>query len=146
MTALTLAQASVIIDKALEHGRQQKLKPLTVAVLDAAGVLKAFKREDQGAALLRPDIAFAKAWGCLGMGVGARRLSQMAEARPHFMAALIETSGGRMVPVLGGVLVRDAAGEVVGAVGISGDTSENDEAAAVAGIKAAGLTADSGEA
>ncbi|WP_119420375.1 GlcG/HbpS family heme-binding protein [Desertibaculum subflavum] len=146
MSALTLAQASTIVDKALELGRQKSFKPLTVAVLDVAGVLKAFKREDQGVALLRADIAQAKAWGCLGMGVGARRLSQMAEARPHFMAALIETSGGRMVPVLGGVLIRDAAGQVIGAVGVSGDTSENDEVAAVAGIKAAGLVADSGEA
>lgn len=146
VSALTLAQASTIVDKTLEAGRQRNLKPLAVAVLDAAGVLKAFKREDQGFALLRPDIAFAKAWGCLGMGAGARRLSQMAEARPHFMAALIETSGGRVVPVLGGVLVRDAAGQIVGAVGVSGDTSENDEMAAVAGIKAAGLVPDTGEA
>ena len=146
MSAITLAQAATIIDKALEQGRQQNMKPLTVAVLDAAGVLKAFKREDGGQALLRPDIAQAKAWGCLGMGVGARRLSQMAEARPHFIAALIDASGGRMVPVLGGVLVRDAQGQVVGAVGVSGDTSENDEVAAVAGIKAAGLVADIGEA
>lgn len=146
MSALTLAQAATIVDKALELGRQKGFKPLTVAVVDAAGVLKAFKREDQGVALLRPDIAQAKAWGCLGMGVGARRLSQMAEARPQFMAALIETSGGRMVPVLGGVLIRDAGGAIVGAVGVSGDTSENDEVAAVAGIKAAGLAADTGEA
>lgn len=146
MSALTLAQATTIVDQALAHGRRQNLKPLTVAVLDAAGVLKAFKREDSGIALLRPDIAFAKAWGCLGMGVGARRLSQMAESRPHFMAALIETSGGRVVPVLGGVLLRDGQGQVVGAVGVSGDTSENDEVAAVAGIKAAGLVPDIGEA
>lgn len=145
MSALTLAQAATIVDKALELGRQKSFKPLTIAVLDTAGVLKAFKREDSGVALLRPDIAQAKAWGCLGMGVGARRLSQMAEARPHFIAALIETSGGRMVPVLGGVLIRDAGGAVVGAVGVSGDTSENDEVAAVAGIKAAGLVADTGE-
>jgi uncharacterized protein GlcG (DUF336 family) len=146
VSAFTLAQATTITDQALAHARQQNMKPLTVAVLDAAGILKAFKREDGGQALLRPDIAQAKAWGCLGMGVGARRLSQMAEARPHFIAALIEASDGRMVPVLGGVLVRDAAGQIVAAVGVSGDTSENDELAAVAGIKAAGLVPDTGEA
>jgi uncharacterized protein GlcG (DUF336 family) len=145
MSVLTLAQASIIVDKALEHGRAQKMKPLTVAVLDAGGHLVAFKRED-GSSLLRPQIAQGKAWGVLGMGFGGRELARRAAAAPTFMGALMDASGGRIIPVPGGVLIRSSEGAIIGSVGISGDTSEQDEACAVAGIKAAGLVADTGEA
>jgi uncharacterized protein GlcG (DUF336 family) len=141
---LTLAHASVIVDKALEKGRELGFKPLTVVVLDAGGHLKAMKRED-GSSLLRPEIAGGKAWGALGMGFGGRELARRAAANPVFIQALSVASGGRVVPVPGGVLIRDAAGEIAGAVGISGDTSENDEACAAYGIVCAGLVADTGD-
>ncbi|HEV8027276.1 MAG TPA: heme-binding protein [Stellaceae bacterium] len=141
---LTLAQAALIVDKALEHGRALKLKPLTVAVLDAGGHLVAFKRED-GASILRPQIAQGKAWGVLGMGFGGRELARRAAAAPVFVSALMDASQGRVIPVPGGVLIRGGEGGIVGAVGISGDTSEQDEACAVYGIKAAGLAADTGD-
>jgi uncharacterized protein GlcG (DUF336 family) len=141
---LTLAQAALIVDKALEHGHTLKLKPLTVAVLDAGGHLIAFKRED-GASILRPQIAQGKAWGVLGMGFGGRELARRAAAAPVFVSALMDASQGRVIPVPGGVLIRGGEGGIVGAVGISGDTSEQDEACAVYGIKAAGLAADTGD-
>ena len=141
---LTLAHASVIVDKALEKGRELRFKPLTVVVLDAGGHLKAMKRED-GSSLLRPEIAGGKAWGALGMGFGGREFARRAAANPAFIQALSVASGGRVVPVPGGVLIRDAAGEIAGAVGISGDTSENDETCAVYGISCAGLVADTGD-
>lgn len=145
MTALTLAAAAAIVDQALEHGRKLKLKPLTVAVLDAGGHLTAFKREDRSS-ILRPQIAQGKAWGVLGMGFGGREFARRAAAAPVFLNALMAASGGRVIPVPGGVLIRAADGEIIGAVGISGDTSENDEACAVHAIKAAGLVPDTGEA
>jgi len=145
MSALTLAQASLIVDKALEHGRSQKLKPLAVAVLDAGGHLVAFKREDH-ASLLRPQIAEGKAWSVLGMGFGGREFARRATTGPLFLTALMAASNGRIIPVPGGVLIRDGAGTIIGAVGITGDTSDNDEACAVAGVKAAGLTPDTGAA
>jgi uncharacterized protein GlcG (DUF336 family) len=141
---LTLAQASVIIDKALEKGRELGFEPLTVVVLDAGGHLKAMKRED-GSSLLRPEIAGGKAWGALGMGFGGREFARRAAANPVFIQALSVASGGRVVPVPGGVLIRGAAGEITGAVGISGDTSEHDETCAVYGIACAGLVADTGD-
>jgi len=144
MTALTLAQASIIVDKALEKGRELKLQPLTVVVLDAGGQLKALKRED-GSSLLRPEIAGGKAWGCLGMGFGGREFARRAAANPVFLQALMAASGGRIVPVPGGVLIRDGGGEIIGSVGISGDTSDKDEECAIHGIRSAGLTPDSGE-
>lgn len=144
MNALTLEKAALIADRALEEGRALGLQPLTVAVLDAGGQLKLLKRED-GSSLLRPEIACGKAWGVLGMGFGGRELARRAAAAPLFMQALYDASGGRMVPVAGGVLVRDAAGAIIGAVGISGDTSDNDEICAVAGIRAAGLAPDTGD-
>jgi len=141
---LTLAAASLIVDKALEKGRELKLKPLTVVVLDAGGHLKAAKRED-GSSLLRPEIAGGKAWGVLGMGFGGREFARRAAANPAFVQALSVASGGRIVPVPGGVLIRDAQGEIAGAVGISGDTSENDETCATYAIGSAGLKADTGD-
>ncbi len=145
MTVLTLAQASVIVDTALARGRELKLAPLTVVVLDAGGHLKAAKREDNSS-LLRESIAGGKAWGVLGMGFGGRELARRAaKMPPSFFDALIGLSGGRMVPVPGGVLIRNADGEIVGAVGVSGDASEKDEDCAVHGIKAAGLAPDTGD-
>lgn len=142
---VTLAQAVLIVDEALGHGRRLGLKPLTVAVLDAGGHLVALKREDKSS-LLRPQIAQGKAWGALGMGFGGREFARRAAAAPAFMAALMDASDGRVIPVPGGVLIRTAAaGAVIGAVGISGDLSEQDEACAVQGIKAAGLVPDTGD-
>ena len=141
---LSLDQASIIVDKALEKGRELGFQPLTVVVLDGGGQLKAMKRED-GSSLLRPEIAGGKAWGALGMGFGGREFARRAAANPAFIQALSVASGGRVIPVPGGVLIRDAAGGVVGAVGISGDNSENDETCAVYGIACAGLVADTGD-
>jgi uncharacterized protein GlcG (DUF336 family) len=144
MPSLSLDKASLIVDKSIEKGRELGFEPLTVAVLDAGGQLKAFKREDRSS-LLRPEIAMGKAWGVLGMGLGGRELARRAAKVPAFFNALSVMSGGRMVPVPGGVLIRSADGEILGAVGISGDVSENDETCAVHGIEAAGLSADTGE-
>jgi uncharacterized protein GlcG (DUF336 family) len=138
--SVTLAQASTIVDTALKKGRDTDCAPLTVAVLDAGGHLVAFKREDKSG-ILRFDIAYGKAWGALGMGFGSRELGDRAAKNPLFFGVLASVAQGRLVPVPGGVLIRDAAGTVVGAVGISGDTSDKDEVCAVAGIEAAGLKA-----
>ena len=140
---LTLAQASTIVDVALKTGREKKFAALSVAVLDAGGHLVAFKREDKSG-ILRFDIAFGKAWGALGMGFGGRTLAGRAPKSQLFFTMLAAASQGRFVPVVGGILIRDAAGDVIGAVGISGDTSENDEMCGLAGIEAAGLKADPG--
>src|ERR1700741_395037 len=143
MSVLTLAQASVIVDAAMKKGRESNLAPLSVAVLDNGGHLVAFKRDDK-AGILRFDIAFAKAWGALGMGFGSRTLASRAAKTPQFFTMLAAASGGRIVTNPGGVLVRNAAGDIIGAVGISGDTSDKDEACALPGIEAAGLKADPG--
>ena len=145
MSSLTLAQAATIVDAALAKGRDIDCAPLTVAVLDSGGHLVAFKREDRSG-ILRQDIASGKAWGALGMGFGSRELADRATRMPVFITVLSAVSQGRLVPVPGGVLIKNAAGEVVGAVGISGDTSDKDEACAVAGIAAAGLEAQTGAA
>ena len=141
--SITLDQAGIIVDTALKKGRALNLGPLTVAVLDAGGHLVALKREDRSG-ILRPDIAIGKAWGALGMGFGTREIAERAKAMPIFYSALTPLSQGRLVPVPGGVLIRDRQGDVIGAVGITGDTSDNDEACAVAGIEAAGLSAQVG--
>jgi uncharacterized protein GlcG (DUF336 family) len=144
--SLTLGQATTIVEIALKKGRETSCAPLTVAVLDAGGHLKAFAREDESG-ILRPQIAIGKAWGALGMGLGSRafakRIAEQPQA-PSFFSALAAASEGRMVPVPGGVLIRDASKSVIGAVGISGDTSDKDEACALAGIAAAGLVGDTG--
>jgi len=143
--SVTLAQASIIVDTALAKARELKLHPLTVVVLDAGGHMVAMKREDKSG-ILRGEIATGKAWGTLGMGFGGREFARRAAAGGAvFLQALMAASGGRIVPAPGGVLIRDDAGEIVGAVGISGDTSDKDEACAVAGITAAGLKPDTGE-
>jgi len=143
MSELSLEVVSLIVDKALERGRELDLAPLTVVVLDAGGHLKAAKRED-GSSLLRPEIAMGKAWGVLGMGFDGRELARRAARAPQFFTALTELAGGRMVAVAGGVLIRSAAGTILGAIGISGDASEKDEDCALHGIAAAGLVADTG--
>ena len=140
MIPLTLAQASTIVDVALKTGRDNKFAPLSVAVLDAGGHLVAFKREDK-AGILRFDIAFGKDWGALGMGFGSRELSERAGKNPVFFGVLATVSQGRLIPVPGGVLIKDDGGAVLGSVGISGDTSDKDEVCAIAGIEAAGLKA-----
>ena len=141
--SVTLARASTIVDVALKKARDSNLAPLTVAVLDSGGHLVAFKREDKSG-ILRFDIAFGKAWGALGMGFGSRTLASRAAKTPQFFTMLAAASGGRMVTNPGGVLIKDASGTIVGACGISGDTSDKDEMCAVAGIEAAGLKADPG--
>lgn len=142
MPALTLDHARMILDTALATGRDKGFKPLAVAVLDARGALKAFAAQD-GTSLRRGEIARGKADGALALGVGSRALAKMAAERPAFVAAATHAVGGSLVPVPGGVLVM-SGGEVVGAVGVSGDLSDNDEVCAVAGIEAAGLTAETG--
>ena len=145
MGTVTLDQASIIVDKALERGRALKMKPVTVVVLDVGGHLTAMKREDRSS-LLRPEIAFGKAWGVLGMGFGSREMFRKASAPINTVSAWVAASGGRMIPApAGGVLIRDAAGEIIGAVGVTGDTADNDESCAVHGIVAAGLVPDTGE-
>jgi uncharacterized protein GlcG (DUF336 family) len=143
MQSLTLAQASTIVDVAIKTGRDKKFQPLSVTVLDAGGHLVAFKREDKSG-ILRFDIAFGKAWGALGMGLGSRTLAERAANTPQFFTMLAAVSGGRMVTNPAGVLIRDADGDIIGACGISGDTADNDETCAIAGIEAAGLKADPG--
>ncbi len=137
---LKLSDASTIIDVALAEGRARSLAPLVVAVLDAGGHLVAYKRED-GAGIVRFDIAFGKAWGSLGMGFGTRELTERAAKNPAFITVLASVSAGRMVPSPGGVLILDNAGIVIGAVGISGDIGDNDELCAIVGIEKAGFRA-----
>jgi len=141
MSKLTMDQAAAIIDAAIDHGQETKCNPLTVAVLDAGGHLVAFKRQDNSG-ILRPEIAIGKAYGALGFGLGSRGLK---DKNPQFLGAVAAASGGRMVPVPGGVLIRHiSTSDIIGAVGISGDNSGNDEACAIAGIEAQGLAADPG--
>jgi uncharacterized protein GlcG (DUF336 family) len=140
MIALTLKQANLIINTATHIARELNLAPLTVVVLDTAGHVKAMQRED-GASMIRQQIATAKAWGAVNMGVSSRSLAGVASQRPDFMNALIDVAGGRIMPVPGGVLIRDAENNLLGAVGISGDVSDQDERCAIAGIEAVGFFA-----
>ena len=139
---LTLDKAQTIISTALAKGRERGFKPLTVAVLDAGGCLKALARED-ATSTLRPDIAQGKANGAIAMGLGSRALFNRAQEQPYFIQAMNELAGGRLVPVPGGVLIRHD-GDIIGAVGVTGDNSDNDEICAIAGIEAAGFEADTG--
>ena len=143
MATLSLVKAQKIIKLALLEASRLSLKPLCVVVLDARGAVKAASAQD-GTSLMRFEIAFGKAFGALGIGAGSRALHKMAEARPHFVAAYGAATDGRMVPVAGGVLIKDGKGTIIGAVGISGDTSDQDEAAAIAGIAGSGFVADGG--
>ncbi len=144
MSELTLDQAQTIVATALEKSRSLALSPLAIAVLDARGALKAFAAQD-GTSLKRAEIALGKARGALALGMGSRSLFRRAKDQPFFISAAASATGGDLVPVPGGVLIRDADRKVIGVVGISGDTSDNDETCAVAGIGAAGYLADPGE-
>ncbi|MDQ2089648.1 GlcG/HbpS family heme-binding protein [Marimonas arenosa] len=139
--AISLTEARTIIAKALEKGRELDLKPLSVVVLDSGGHVKAFERED-GASPGRFAIAHGKAYGSIMLGLAGTAQMQRAESQTYFMDAMNGLFGGRVVPVPGGVLVRNDADEVIGAVGVTGDSSDNDAIAAVAGIAAAGLTGE----
>ena len=141
---LSLGQAETIVSAARAKGRELGLLPLTVVVLDVGGQVKMIQRED-GSSLLRPEIAFGKAYGALSLGLGGRELARRAQSMQGFMNALSDIAGGRAVPVPGGVLACDAAGTILGAVGISGDVSAQDEVCAVAGIQAVGLRPDTGD-
>lgn len=134
---VTLEQATMIIDRALAKAREMNIRPLCVAVLDDGGNLKALKREDR-ASILRPQIAIGKAWGAIGMGESSRSLADRLKERPAFLGALSDMSGGKVVPVAGGVLIMDG-NVIIGAAGASGGTADEDETCVVAGIEAAGL-------
>jgi uncharacterized protein GlcG (DUF336 family) len=143
MADLTLDVARKILDSALAKGVEKKLKPLVVTVLDARGCVKISAAQD-GTSLLRSEIAHGKAYGALAMGMGSRALFQRAQEQAYFVSAVNTLAQGRLVPVPGGVLMHDTSGALLGAVGVSGDTSDNDEICALAGIEAAGLKANAG--
>ena len=136
---IDLQTARSIVKATFEHGAREGFKPLTVVVLDAGGYVVAVERED-GSSNMRFEIARGKAFGALALGVGSRALMDRAEAQPYFIAAAGAAIGGALVPVPGGVIVKDHDGLTQGAVGVSGDSSDNDEAAAVSGISAVGLS------
>jgi uncharacterized protein GlcG (DUF336 family) len=139
MTTLTLAQANHIITAALAKSREVGYKPMGIAVLDEGGNLKAFARED-GASMFRFEVAQGKAWGAIGMGASSRVLAQRAKDNPNFFVALAASAQGKFLPQPGAVLIKDAQGHVLGAVGASGGTGDEDEAICMAGVEAAGLT------
>jgi uncharacterized protein GlcG (DUF336 family) len=140
---LTLEAALTISQTAIAEGKRLGFAPLCVVVLDAGGHALALLRDDQ-ASIYRPEIATGKAAGCLGMGFGGRELAKRAAAVPQFFTSLAAIFPKGIIPVPGGVLIRDDAGMIIGAVGVTGDTSDNDEICALAGIAAAGLAADTG--
>jgi uncharacterized protein GlcG (DUF336 family) len=143
MNPITLDQAQTIINAALAKGAAEGMNALCIVVLDGGGHITACARQD-GVPFGRVDVAFSKAFGAISIGPNSRALEAAAIERPHFMAGVIGASGGSVVPVAGGVVVLDSAGNRIGAVGASGDTSDNDETAVLAGIEAAGLTAAGG--
>jgi uncharacterized protein GlcG (DUF336 family) len=138
MTELTLAQANTILAAAVQAARTARYKPMAVVVLDSSGNLKAAQRED-GASMFRVDVATGKAWGAVGMDASSRTLAERAKDNPNFFTTLSATSKGRFLPQPGAVVVKDAGGIIIGAVGASGGTGDEDEAICIAGIKSAGL-------
>ncbi|MEX0707341.1 MAG: heme-binding protein [Woeseia sp.] len=136
---ITLAEAQTILSAAADHAEKIATAPLTIAVIDTGGHLKALWRQD-GASTLRPEMATAKARTAIGLGKSSRKVAEDAQGRPTFIGALASLAGGDILPAAGGVLVFNGDGELTGAVGITGDTSDRDEECAIAGIKAAGLT------
>lgn len=140
LSSLTLAHANTLIAAAIKEGETNGFAPLAVCVLDAGGHVQAFQRAD-GASMMRFEIAKGKAYGALAVGKGSRWLNAQAEDRPHFLEGLSNVSGGKIVPVPGGVLIKEEDGTLLGAVGITGDTSDNDEIAALAGVAAIGKVA-----
>ena len=143
MPDLSLTQAQAIVTAALASARQHSFKPMVVVVLDARGAYKALAAED-GTSLKRAEIAHGKAFGALALGMGSRAIGKRAVDQAYFVAAVTHVAGGALIPVAGGVLIRDVLGSLLGAVGISGDTSDNDEIAGMAGIEAAGLVGETG--
>jgi uncharacterized protein GlcG (DUF336 family) len=143
MADLTLDVARKIVDAALAKGIEKKLKPLVITVIDARGCVKATIAQD-GTSLMRGEVAHGKAYGALAMGIGSRGLFQRAQEQAYFIDAVNTLARGALVPVPGGVLFHDASGALLGAVGISGDTSDNDEACAIAGVEAVGLNPSAG--
>ena len=141
--AISLSQSRMLIEGALAEGRALGLKPLSVVVLDPRAAMVAMMSED-GVSQMRARIAHGKANAAIALGMGTRALMNRAEQQAYFIQAVNGVAGGDMVPVPGGVLIQDQEGALLGAVGISGDTSDNDEAAAIAGIEAAGLNAVTG--
>jgi len=139
MTTLTLEQANAIIAAALKTSKDNGFQPMGVVVLDAAGDVKAYARED-GASMFRFDIARGKAWGAVGMGVASRALAERAKDNPNFFVSLAATAQGRFLPQTGAVVIKDAAGNIIGAVGASGGTGDQDELICIEGVRAAGLT------
>ena len=144
MQPLDLLTATDLASRAIRLARQAGFKPMAAAVLDTAGHPLAVLR-DEHASFLRPQIATGKARGCLGMGFGGRELARRAQAMPAFFDAINSLTGGEVIPVAGGVLIRNAQGQLIGAIGISGDTSDNDERCAVQAIDQVGLIADTGD-
>jgi uncharacterized protein GlcG (DUF336 family) len=140
MTTLTIAQANKIIDAALQSARQARYKAMAVVVLDQSGDLKAAQRDD-GASMFRVDVATGKAWAAVGMGVASRVLAERAKDNPNFFVSLAATAKGRFLPQTGAVLIKDADGNVIGAVGASGGTGDEDEQICIHGVQAAGLVA-----
>jgi uncharacterized protein GlcG (DUF336 family) len=140
---LTLATAQTIIAKTLDHAKQASFKALGVVVLDTRGSVVAAAIQD-GSSLARFDVAKAKANGAISFNMGSRGIEKLAKDRPHFLAGALGVIDG-IIPVPGGVLIKSSDGKILGAVGVSGDTSDNDEAAALAGIQAAGLVGDGGQ-
>jgi uncharacterized protein GlcG (DUF336 family) len=140
MPSLSLAQANQIIAGALARSKASGFQPMGVVVLDAAGHVKAFARED-GASMFRFEVAQGKAWGAVGMGASSRTLAQRAKDNPNFFVSLAATAGGKFLPQTGAVLIRDGAGNLLGAVGASGGTGDEDEAICIAGVESAGLSA-----
>ena len=138
MTAVTLKQSECIIDAILARGRELDCRPLSVAVTDPGARLKAFKKED-GSAMMRFEMAMGKAYAALALGRSSSLVRMRAEERPLFVNYLVGASGGQLFPEGGGMLIRDDRGEVIGAVGVTGDTQERDEVLAAHGIRAAGL-------
>ena len=141
--SITLDQAKTLVDAALAEARKLKLKPISVIVLDPRGSLVAAASED-GVSAMRAKIAHGKANAAIALGLGTRALMNRAEQQAYFIQAMNGLAGGDLVPVPGGLLLRDSAGTLLGAVGISGDTSDNDEAAALAAISVAGLVGETG--
>ncbi|RYH55124.1 MAG: heme-binding protein [Alcaligenaceae bacterium] len=140
MDQITLDQANKIIGAALSESSKRGYKPMAVAVLDASGNLKAFASED-GASMFRFDVARAKAWGAVGMGISSRKLAERAKENPNFFVSLAATAEGKFLPQTGAVVIKDAQGSVIGAVGASGGTGDEDELICLAGVEAAGLFA-----
>lgn len=136
--SLTLDQARQILDAALATSKEKGYQPMGIAVLDASGNLKAFVSED-GASMFRFDIARAKAWGAVGMGVSSRALSERAKGNPNFFVSLAATAEGKFLPQTGAVVIKDQQGKLLGAVGASGGTGDEDELICMAGVQAAGL-------